>query len=79
MKNCVLNFVNVMIVLGCLLLAGGCDDDSPTAAGGGKGPAGAAPDFVLTDMNRISSTYAQPLSPRDHMNSVSAWYFGHST
>jgi len=37
------------------------------------------PDFSLTDVNSTSSTYGQPVSPRDHLRKVSAWYFGHAT
>ena len=37
------------------------------------------PDFSLTDVNSASSTYNQPVSPRDYLGQVSGWYFGHST
>ena len=36
-------------------------------------------DFALPDVNSTSSTYGQPVSPRDHLQQVSAWYFGHAT
>ena len=39
----------------------------------------AMPDFNLIDYNPTSSTYDQPVSPRDYFGEVSAWYFGHST
>lgn len=51
---------------------------------GGSGGAGGqmakmVPDFSLTDVNPNSMTSGQPVSPRDHLGKVSAWYFGHST
>ena len=39
----------------------------------------AMPDFNLIDFNPTSSTYDQPVSPRDYFGEVSAWYFGHAT
>ncbi len=37
------------------------------------------PDFALMDVNSTSSTYGQPVSPRDYLQQVSGWYFGHAT
>ncbi len=37
------------------------------------------PDFGLEDLNTTSSTYLQIVSPRDHMQKVSGWYFMHAT
>lgn len=37
------------------------------------------PDFSLVDVNSTSATADQPVSPRDYLGRVSAWYFGHST
>jgi len=37
------------------------------------------PDFSLTDVNKASSTYNQPVSPRSYLEQVSGWYFGHAT
>ncbi len=37
------------------------------------------PDFQLTDVNSTSSTYNQAVSPRDYLQQVSGWYFGHAT
>jgi len=34
------------------------------------------PDFALQDVNSISATYGQLVSPRDYLQQVSAWYFG---
>lgn len=47
-------------------------------AGGGM-VAEMVPDFSLLDHNPNSMTYSTPVSPRDHLGRVSAWYFGHST
>ena len=37
------------------------------------------PDFSLMDVNPASSTHDQPVSPRDYLQQVSGWYFGHAT
>lgn len=37
------------------------------------------PDFALVDTNTSSLTYGQSVSPRDYLQQVSAWYFGHGT
>ena len=39
----------------------------------------AQPDFHLIDVNDTSGTFEQAVSPRDHLEEVSAWYFGHAT
>ena len=36
-------------------------------------------DFSLFDVNPTSASYLQPVSPRDYLEKVSGWYFGHST
>lgn len=36
-------------------------------------------DFSRPDVNSTSPTYNTDVSPRDHLGSVSAWYFGHAT
>ncbi len=38
-----------------------------------------APDFALVDVNETSSTYNRSISPRDYLQQVSGWYFGHAT
>ncbi len=38
-----------------------------------------APDFMLVDVNPASPTANQPVSPRDYLQRVSGWYFGHAT
>jgi hypothetical protein len=37
------------------------------------------PAFSLTDVNPDSQTNQQAVSPRDYLQQVSAWYFGHAT
>jgi hypothetical protein len=59
-------------------LGAGCKDD-PTGDPGGGTPTGQAPDFALADVNPTSATFAQSVSPRDYLQKVSAWYFGHAT
>ena len=39
----------------------------------------AQPDFHLTDVNDTSQSFDTFVSPRDYLEEVSAWYFGHST
>ncbi|GAB4132068.1 MAG: hypothetical protein Kow001_24880 [Acidobacteriota bacterium] len=34
------------------------------------------PDFQLQDVNPGSPRHQQPVSPRDYLLQVSAWYFG---
>ena len=36
-------------------------------------------DFSLADVNATSTTYDQPVSPRDFVGEVSGWYFGSAT
>lgn len=38
-----------------------------------------ASDFSLIDVNTLSATSGEPVSPRDYLCKVSGWYFGHST
>lgn len=59
-------------------LSWGCKDDSPVTPD--PGPVGdPVPDFSLVDVNPTSATFDQQVSPRDYLQKVSAWYFGHST
>jgi hypothetical protein len=39
----------------------------------------AVPDFTLTDVNPLSSSEGEGISPREYLQQVSGWYFGHST
>lgn len=48
---------------------------SPSA---GQGP-GAATDFSLPDVNPNSPSAGTSVSPRDYLQQVSGWYFGHAT
>ncbi|MCB1182822.1 hypothetical protein KDM41_05265 [bacterium] len=58
-----------------LVLSVGCKDD-PAAP---RDLSGALPDFSLLDVNPTSATSAAAVSPRDYLDEVSAWYFGHAT
>jgi hypothetical protein len=44
----------------------------------GQGP-GAAADFSLPDVNPNSASFQAQISPRDYLQQVSGWYFGHAT
>ncbi len=59
-----------------LALAAGC---AATSGPGGLAPDMAAPDFSLVDQNPTSASYDQAISPRDHLDRISAWYFGHAS
>lgn len=67
------------IILLTGILAAGCKDDAPAVTAPPLVAADAVPDFSLTDVNPTSATSDQQVSPRDHLQHVSAWYFGHST
>ena len=36
-------------------------------------------DFHLEDVNPTSTRFGEDVSPRDYLDQVSAWYFGHAT
>ncbi len=36
------------------------------------------PDFALEDVNSTSPTHRLFVSPRDYLEQVSGWYFGHA-
>jgi hypothetical protein len=65
--------------------SGGLGGSGGIAGAGGSGGQGGAqvaepvPDFSLLDVNPASPTANQPVSPRDYLMRVSAWYFGHAT
>jgi len=67
-----------LLILCAVLVITGCKDDDPVNPGTGPGP-GAVPDFSLMDVNPTSATFDQAVSPRDELEKVSAWYFGHAT
>lgn len=62
---------------------GGVGGTGGGSTGGVGGTGGAVaqmvPDFTLVDLNPMSSSAGQEVSPRDYLSRVSAWYFGHST
>ncbi len=62
----------------CLLHGGAALVAASSAASAGEGEAAAMPDFTLTDVNPASSTGNRPVSPRDYLEQVSGWYFGHA-
>lgn len=37
------------------------------------------PEFSLIDVNSTSPTFEQQISPRDYLQQVSGWFFGHSS
>ncbi len=53
------------------LLAGAADLGLQAAAG----EVTPRPGFSLQDVNPASSSYQQPVSPRDYLEQVSGWYF----
>jgi hypothetical protein len=62
------------VLVACLAAAcGGSGPDS------GPDPGTLVADFLLPDVNPNSATFATDVSPRDHLGSVSVWYFGHAT
>jgi hypothetical protein len=67
-------------LLGAALLVGGCGGcDNCGAAPGGQTPFNQVPDFTLSDVNPNSTTHQAPVSPRNYVGSVSAWYFSYGT
>lgn len=58
-----------------LAAAAACSSGSSAPPPGGN----PAPDFALLDVNQTSATFNQPVSPRDHIGRVSAYYFGSAT
>lgn len=53
-----------LLLIGC---SKGLDPDEPV------------PDFTLPDVNETSVRYDTDVSPRDLLEQVSGWYFGHAT
>lgn len=68
-------------ITGALILAAalmlGCPGENTGDNNGDS--TGALPDFALVDVNPTSARSGQTISPRDYLDQVSAWYFGHST
>ena len=42
-------------------------------------PAPIMTDFSLTDVNPTSPRSGEAVSPRDYLEKISGWYFGHAT
>jgi len=61
-----------------MMLHGGMDPFEELLAEG-ETSAQAMPDFALVDVNATSSSYNQAVSPRDHLERVSGWYFSSFT
>lgn len=57
---------------------GGAGPGTGGAGGGGPAFGEVVQDFSLTDVNPNSPTYEDPVSPRDYLEMVSGWYFGHA-
>ena len=66
--------LSAMGAAGCL---GDNDAEAPTGPGG-NGAGGPVPDFALEDVNSTSPHFGTRISPRDFLDQVSAWYFGHA-
>ena len=67
-------------LLPALLLAAGsvgCGQDSTQGPPLGAGQE--APAFSVVDVNPTSPRSGEMVSPRDYLERVSAWYFGHAT
>ncbi|NOY26673.1 MAG: hypothetical protein GXP62_12435 [Oligoflexia bacterium] len=62
--------MEVSLTAAALTLALGCASPPPQ---------GVMPDFSLEDVNTASVSYRDTISPRDKLDQISAWYFGHST
>jgi hypothetical protein len=60
------------------IAAAGCEDDPPSTPPLQTGDT-AVSAFAVRDVNPNSSRYEEPVSPRDYLGRVSAWYFGHAT
>jgi hypothetical protein len=64
----------LLAALALAALAAACGGDDPARPGSQP-----VPDFRLVDVNPFSATAGQPVSPRDYLGVLSAWYFGHAT
>ena len=58
---------------GAALALSACTPGAPTL------PDGVVADFALVDRNPNSPTHEEVISPRDHLEKVSGWYFMHAT
>lgn len=69
-----LRFARILPVVALAVLVTACGKDKATDP-----VVAAMPDFELTDLNPNSATAGLQVSPRDYLQKVSVWYFGHST
>jgi hypothetical protein len=60
----------------CCLAAAGLTAAYPSANGQGPNAVG---DFSIPDVNPNSASFDTNVSPRDYLQQVSGWYFGHAT
>lgn len=59
--------------------SGACSQDPVTPRAGGEIVGAIPPDFHALDQNPASPRAGQTVSPRDYLERVSGWYFGHAT
>ena len=69
----------IALFLGCLILLTACKDERNLVTNPPTTIEGFVVDFSILDVNPNSATHDQPVSPRDYLQKVSAWYFGHAT
>ncbi len=63
----------------CRVVANDGTEDGAPGTASAYLAAGPVADFSLEDVNATSSTVGQAVSPRDYLQKVSGWYFGHAT
>ncbi len=64
----------LLSALAAIIVAAGCGKDATTNPGPDP-----KSDFSLADVNTTSPRAGESVSPRDYLQKVSAWYFGHAT
>ena len=69
----------IALLLGSLILLTACRDKNTLVTDPITTSGDLVVDFSILDVNPNSATHDQPVSPRDYMQKVSAWYFGHAT
>ncbi|MBD3161305.1 MAG: hypothetical protein GF346_03805 [Candidatus Eisenbacteria bacterium] len=66
--------------LALLVAASGCgNDDSSEPTSSDPSGEEVVADFAVVDVNPNSSTHEEVVSPRQFLEQISAWYFGHAT
>lgn len=63
----------------CRVVANDGTEDGPDGQASAYLAAGPVADFSLDDVNVTSPTSGLAVSPRDYLQKVSGWYFGHAT